>query len=364
MHRRYTPANVVEPAPILSRVLTTSQLLPLPWDHGSLPWQTPSHSYRQGHLRSVAVVSATQSLDMSASTGGLQQAASTSEDTTGLGSNRTLAITLSAVLSVVGVVVLMVGLLVCLKCRKRRVRFLSRGVTPVDDDEIATWKAGGDEKAAFAGSGAKVGVSPTPPRDPQEYGHGTHTSTSSIKKPPSVIIYQGRTSQQLPRRSREGSQPSITDTMRDHRGKTSFDKELDTPIQAVAPNARPGLTDETVPGDDPFIQSPTRRPSRLSKAHPSGTSPRSARIHTRTRSSRSSTRSYGGHHRYDSNSDMELSPRTSNDYYSNLHHNSSWSKVYSSPAIPPRLSLDDTIAMGGLSPRPLFSKSEIGRAIG
>jgi hypothetical protein len=207
-------------------------------------------------------------------------------------------------------------------------------------------------------------VSPTLPRDSNRPRHGTHTSTSSIKKPPSVIIYQGRSSQQLPRRSREGSQPSITHNTHTYNDKTSLDKELDTPIQAVAPNARPGLTDETVPGDDPFIQSPRRHTSRLSKAHPSLTSPRSARMHTRTRSSKSSTRSYGGHHRYDSNSDMELSPRTSSDYYSNLHHNSSRSKVYSSPAVPPRLSLDDAIAMGGLSPRPLFSQSEIGRAIG
>jgi hypothetical protein len=301
---------------------------------------------------------------MSASTRAVHQVASRSEDTTGLGSNRTLAITLSAVLSVAGIIVLIGGLLIWLKCRKRRVPFLSRGVSPVDDDEIATWKAAGDEKAAFAGSGAKVGVSPTPPRDSNKQRHGTHTSTSSIKKPPSVIVYQGRTSEQTSRRSREGSHPSIPHYAHADKDKTSFDKELDTPIQAVAPNARPGLTDETVPGDDPFTRSPKRHPSRLSKAHPSVTSPRSARVHTRTRSSRSSTRSYGGHHRYNSSSDLELSPRTSNDYYSNLHHNSSRSKVYSSPAMPPRLSLDDVATMGGLSPRPRFSQSEIGRALG
>ena len=73
-------------------------------------------------------------------------------------------------------------------------------------------------------------------------------------------------------------------------------------------------------------------------------------------------RSFGDYGYY-AGSDMELSPRTSNDYHSNMH--SGHSRVYSSSSIPPRLSFGDDGVVGGLSPRPLFRENEmIGRAIG
>ena len=40
------------------------------------------------------------------------------------------------------------------------------------------------------------------------------------------------------------------------------------------------------------------------------------------------------------------------------------SRVYSSSENPPRMSFDDEIFLGGLSPRPVVHKSDIGRAIG
>jgi hypothetical protein len=75
-------------------------------------------------------------------------------------------------------------------------------------------------------------------------------------------------------------------------------------------------------------------------------------------------RSWGGDYNYYTGSDMELSPRTSNDYYNNnMHHGHS--RVYSSSSIPPRLSFGDDGVAGGLSPRPLFRENDmIGRAIG
>jgi hypothetical protein len=78
-----------------------------------------------------------------------------------------------------------------------------------------------------------------------------------------------------------------------------MDKSLpQTPIQARAPNSRPGLTDESVPGDDPFImpQSPKRAAARLAKPPPlSFAGAFGPRVHhVRGRSSRSSTRSFAG----------------------------------------------------------------------
>jgi hypothetical protein len=256
------------------------------------------------------------------------------------------------------------AMMICLKCRKRRGSFFARGISPIDDDEIATWKTSRDEKAALASAGAAAGtgVAATASRTP---GHAQRISTSTVRKPPSVIVYQGRHSQQLPRPSGEGSPRSVTITSPGYHGRTSFDKELpQTPIQAVAPNARAGLTDEAVPGADPFLPSPKRHASRLSKVHPYVSSPRSTHTHTRTRSSRSSTRSFGGEYGgYYAGSDMELSPRTSNDYYNNMHYGHS--RVYSSSSIPPRLSFGEDGVVGGLSPRPLFRDNDmIGRAIG
>ncbi|KAB5580651.1 hypothetical protein GE09DRAFT_1213091 [Coniochaeta sp. 2T2.1] len=306
----------------------------------------------------------------------IRQTDAASSGGSGIGSNRTLTITLSSVLSVVGALLIVGALMICLKYRKRRIPFFARGISPIDDDEIATWKTSRDEKAALATSGAAAGTRAPgagnyTTRNSVRYstrkpGHAKQNSTTSIRKPPSVIVYQGRHSQQLPRPSGEGSPRSIYNSPGSN-GRQSFDKDLpQTPIQAVAPNARAGLTDETVPGDDPFLPSPKRHPSRLSKVPPNITPPRGSHQHTRTRSSRSSMRSFGGDYGYYTGSEMELSPRTSNDYYHNMqygHH----SRTYSSSQAPPRLSFGEDGVIGGLSPRPLFRDTNtdmIGRAIG
>ena len=267
----------------------------------------------------------------------------------GLGSNRVLLIALSTVLSVVGVLLLVGAVLLCLRYRKRRLLCFARGVTPIDDDEIATWKATPGEKIALVNSRAST-------------TRAKHTSATSVKKPPSVIVYQSRLSQQNTRRSRDGSLHSFADNGYGSFTRTSFEKELpQTPLQAIAPNARAGLTDQSVPGDDPFLPSPRRHPSRLSKPHPSA-STRSSRTHTRARSSRSSTRSFGDSGHYAS--DVELSPSGSHEILNSYGRGHGHSRIYSSSSIPPRLSLSDEGALGGLSPRPLFRDGDIGRAIG
>jgi hypothetical protein len=248
--------------------------------------------------------------------------------------NRTLIITLSTVLSVVGLLVIGIAVWCCCRGRQSRLPFLARGITPIDDEEIESWKA----------------------NRPNEKAPGAldrFTSAGTVRKPPSVIVYQNRDNT---RQSGEHSPKSFVGGY-----KQSLEMPQ-TPALARAPNARPGLTDETVEGDQAFIPSRRRHPSRLSKLPP--TTPR----HARTRSSRSSIsvgswRDQWYHH----HTDVELSPRTSNEYYyprtsqsyDRRHH-----RVYSSSSNPPRLSLDDDFFVGGLSPRPLIRQSDIGRAIG
>ncbi|KAK3330187.1 hypothetical protein B0H66DRAFT_597734 [Apodospora peruviana] len=293
---------------------------------------------------------------------------STSSDASGIGSNRTLVITLSTVLSVVGLLLVVGAILICWKYRRHRAPFFSRGISPIDDDEIATWKVPRNEKAGMTGGetdveaeGAALGAA-AGARDGGSPTHAKHASTSSIKKPPSVIVYsnahgqggyQGSVDEGSPRSFAQSS------TQTTPYGKASFDKALpQTPIQARAPNARAGLTDEAIPGDDPFLPSPKRQPSRLSKMPPGFSSQR--RAHTRARSSRSSTHSFGGYGY--ASSDVGLSPRHSHDNY--VSPQRTHTRVYSSSSIPPRLSFGDEGLIGGLSPRPLFRDDEIGKAIG
>ncbi|KAK4190510.1 hypothetical protein QBC35DRAFT_513210 [Podospora australis] len=283
----------------------------------------------------------------------------------GITGNRTLVITLSSVLSVVGLVLIVGGFLLCQRYRRRRQSFFSRGISPIDDDEIATWKVPRDEKAGFHGgeTDAEADAAFAKETFSKETGgpsHGKHASTSSVKKPPSVIVYD--TVHPRGRQSTDDGIPRRSFTQHPVYGRMSTEKALpQTPIHAKAPNARAGLTDESVPGDEPFVPSPGRRPSRLSKVPPNS----SRRAHGRRRSSRSSTRSFG-EYGY-GGSDVELSPRHSHDHIhsSRNHYGQNHSRVYSSSSIPPRLSFGDEALLNGGSPgRPLFNKDDIGRAIG
>ena len=304
---------------------------------------------------------------------------SSSTDDSGIGSNRTLVITLSSVLSVVGVALIAGVVLICWRRRRRRLPFLSRGISPIDDDEIAAWKTPRDEKACFPGGG-DTDVEADAAAFNKETGgpsHSKHPSLSSLRKPPSVIVYSNAHGHGGHRHSTSGeSRPSFTQNHHPVYAKTSFEKALpQTPIQARAPNARAGLTDQSVPGDEPFLPSPRRNPSRLSKHHPPNSA--SQRRHARARSSRSSTRSFGDYSSYyygsgagSGGSDVELSEsRHSHDLV--VRHSSrskgrsqhSHSRVYSSSSVPPRLSFGDEARLNSPG-RSVFRGDTIGRAIG
>ena len=282
------------------------------------------------------------------------------------GSNRTLIIALSTVLSVVGLLLILGGILLCWCYRRRRIPFFQRGMSPIDDEEIETWKLGRpsekDEERPDYGEpsswGAAAAAATTAGTSNLTTNHRRQSSSVSRRPPASVIVYRNPYPE-LPRRSEEFSPRSFASTSvgLTRFGRPSMDKDLPmvpAQAQARAPNSRAGLTDESVPGDPSYLASPKRHPSRLSKLPP--TSPRS---HNRTRSSRSSAsmRSF-----IYASSDMEVqfSPRGSSDFNTSSYNNS---RIYSTSSVPPRLSFGDDGIISGLSPRPLF-RDDIGRAIG
>lgn len=286
------------------------------------------------------------------------------------GGHRTTIIVLATVFSIAGCVLLAGIVWLVIRCRRRRTALFARGITPIGDDEIETWKGRRTEK------GPVEMDMECPPRSPTHQDCGPHAdsgkrhqkseSTTSIRKPPSVIVY-ARPSEELSplspnwslgkKTSLEGGRVS---------GKPSFDKE--PPIQARAPNAREGLTDEAIPGDEPFVHgSPKRRGSRLSKQAP----PMTTRYggggggggHTRNKSSRSSSSLYRlGGYGYESSDDYYYQHRPSQDCYQGAGP----SRVLS-PQDPPRLSLSEEWPSGsgvGSSPRLWLRAEDIGRAIG
>ncbi|CAM1507154.1 Fc.00g067950.m01.CDS01 [Cosmosporella sp. VM-42] len=251
-----------------------------------------------------------------------------------LSQNQILIIVLATVIPIS--IILILGILLFRRSRQRRYLF-NRGITPIDDKEIESWKIGREKTPII-----EKATSHAPAQ------HQQNNSVGSVRKPPSVVIYQNNHS----RMSEEVKSP------RSLYHKRSIDM-APAQVLARAPNSRPGLTDDTVQGDDAFIPPLKRQPSRLAKLPP--TSPR----HNRNRSSRSSTISHYWHGHFP---DFQFTPRQSSEYLPRAgrsldirRHNRLHSHSFSNP---PRLSFDEEVFLGGLSPRPLIRKSEIGRAIG
>lgn len=245
---------------------------------------------------------------------------------------------------------ILVILAIFIRRRIQRRRFLfNRGITPIDDEEIESWKLNRpDEKKLVIER--TISYPPTPHQQ-QQTQHQQNDSVGSIRKPPSVIVYQ----QSYSRLSDELQSP------RSLYHKRSIDM-APAQVLARAPNSRPGLTDETVQGDDAYIPPLRRQQSRLAKLPPSASSsPR----HGRTRSSRSM--SVASHQWYGQFSDFQFStPRQSSEYLPRANRSLDLRRQSRkhSHSHPPRMSFDDEVFLGGLSPRPLIRKSEIGRAIG
>ena len=291
-----------------------------------------------------------------------------------------LTIILATVIPFVFVLVLVLVLWRC--ARKRSYELFSRGITPVADEEIESWKndrsiddsekepipeplvrghtRGPSSNNNSHDSNVIRKPEATIPLKKYHQHQKQQSSTSSITKPPSVIVYQNApalvssASEEMPRSAG---------------GKYSMELPQ-TPVLARAPNARPGLTDDAVQGDEPFVPPLKRQPSRLSKNHPTTQTPTQPPQHQRHKSAYGAVGGSGGRgdRWYGSQSQSQSQDYMSRKSADNIPRRGTASgrgheRIYSATANPPRMSLDDT-SPGGLSPRPLLHKSEIGRAIG
>jgi hypothetical protein len=236
------------------------------------------------------------------------------------------------------------ALALCCSARKRRSSFLRRGVTPIDDEEIATWRIDrSDEKELIIET---------------KGGHVANNSVSSIQKPPSVIVYQ----QPTQNRGRLSEDRSPLSPLALNPPRSSMDAPASA-VLARAPNSRPGLTDEAVQGDEAFIPQAKRQSPRHPKPLPE--SPRHARGPSAW--ANPSTRDPYLQGR---NSHQQPSSRRSADTFTRKltpYHpaHPAHKRVYSSSSPPtPRLSTDEDVLFSGLAPRPVLRKSDVGRALG
>ncbi|KAG5979964.1 hypothetical protein E4U55_004536 [Claviceps digitariae] len=239
--------------------------------------------------------------------------------------------------------------ILCCRARRRRARLFERSITPIDDEEILSWKMDRKGSEKFSGNDAlqdqesQIGC---------HHDHRASASLGSIQKPASVIIYQDLSHHYYNSPSSDDRPPMLPfPVLR----KDSMSMDLTSvPVLARAPNSRPGLTDEAVQGEDAFVSQPKRHTVRLSK---SLTSPR----HCRSMSTRAAMSSRDPW--YGQSVNHQLLPRRSADTFFTATRAFSQG-MDSSFSTPRRGSLDEEISLGGLSPRPIVHKSEIGRAIG
>ncbi|KAI1174918.1 hypothetical protein F4777DRAFT_354208 [Nemania sp. FL0916] len=295
----------------------------------------------------------------------------------GTTSHETLVIVLSTVLGIFGLALIGFAFLWALRNRRRH-RLFNRGLTPIGDDEIETWKVSRAEKEEEAGAGSRYTTSMPP-----HHQHASKDSTSSAK-----IQYQSQ------KGGGAGSNRPSTDAalstrsyMMGQQQHHSFSLDLprapEPAVFARAPNARTGLTDETVPGDAPFVavvgssSTVKRQPSRLhKKLPPSNThSPKNlSRASSRTRAARSNSHpeyywnnsnSNGGSNGSSVNSSSFHEPGEGHGHNHNQHAHA---RIYSSSSIPPQISADEKDVYVGLSAPPsrrgTMASEVIGQAIG
>jgi hypothetical protein len=281
-------------------------------------------------------------------------------------SNRTLVIILSTVLSAVVLVILVVTVYLCRRNRRRHPsRFFRRGVTPIGDDEIATWKV---KRHSIL----------------TEKGNDRFTKRGSTV--PSLRTHKKVASNNTIQYQQSSTRPSLDAILsptspRSFIRKQSFDLPQLPPsaVVAVAPNARTGLTDDTVPGDAPYVATPKRHPSKLSKAPPgsAGGPPVSHRPRTSRGSRTNSMRSFGEAYygsgeasgNNNNNNNTTGSPRMSSDarsppsFHSHSRVPSLRGTIPSTANVTLSSDKDSEPFSTVLSPPPLH-RTEIGRALG
>jgi hypothetical protein len=250
-------------------------------------------------------------------------------------SHRSLIIILSTVLGSIGFILVLGTLLFLYRRRRGQHPFSSRGASPINDEEIASWRLNSEKRPQYPPPVHKAAIREVHSAIPLAHSPGwTWTaSPTSINTLPNSPV---------------------------------------SPFIATAPNARRGLTDEAIPGAVPFIINSKRQSSRLSKPPPMG--------HKRSRSSRSSISGKSmwsinspDHHARNS-AEKPVDFINSPVWYdgdSSLDMRSSQKRdrdTEGGSMVPGDEYSYDNYAGGGLSPRPrsqhrVFDSREIGRAI-
>ncbi|KAG0650050.1 hypothetical protein D0Z07_3858 [Hyphodiscus hymeniophilus] len=240
-------------------------------------------------------------------------------------SHRTLIIVLSSVLGSFGIVLILAAIFLIYRFGQGRSPFGHRSATPLDDDEIESWRGTVMEQKQRPSD-----VDPTM----------LNRQGNSIKMQPSP----GWTWTASPTSLRSGVSPTTTVP-----GTPAF--------VAKAPNSRVGLTDETVPGADAFIPPVKRQSSRLSKAPP-------GHIRSKSRRSSMSAKSIWSY-----NGGLGPSPSDKMPIWYDPDDQAigrALSRADQTMSNSPAASVFDGVA-GGLSPRPKSQirswDKEIGRAI-
>lgn len=251
-------------------------------------------------------------------------------------SSQTLTIALAV--GVPGVLIILAAALLVYRSQRRKARLFRRGITPIGDEEIQSWKG---EKSSL---------------DLRRPSYHTVRSVCSIQKPASVIVY---TPHQYTRRPSEERSTSSRSFESRRSGETS-------PLsQARAPNSRPGLTDESIQGDDAYVTTPPSRrvPSQRFSKHPP---PPVSSANGARRNRAWSTRSMQRPDVHDQWLAAEMPSRRSADTFKrtrSLHTSTSQNRL-SSAGPSSRVSLSEEMMPTALSPPPRLRQSEIGLAIG
>ncbi|GAO15913.1 hypothetical protein UVI_02039370 [Ustilaginoidea virens] len=258
--------------------------------------------------------------------------------------NRTIILaTATSSIIIIIIIIIAIGATLCCRDRRRKARLFRRGITPIDDEEIESWKVG-------RGAGEKLSEDKAGQESrPNPVGCKVHRPSGSIvsvQKPPAVITYP-ESSQPSPCSSRNRSMALLA-SRKDGTDVPSI------PIPAVlarAPNSRPGLSDESVQGADAFVAQAKRHPTRLAKNRPLTTR------HERSKSTRATTSPR--YTWYDDALDHPRSPRRSADAVIPTCYTMGQQDIEGMPLFrssPPREfvhgHVDQEPFLGGLSPRP------------
>ncbi|KAG5940913.1 hypothetical protein E4U59_002128 [Claviceps monticola] len=271
---------------------------------------------------------------------------------TGLVSTQTLVILLT---TIIPSVLLIAIATILYRVRRRRAKLFARAVTPIDDQEILSWKIDRRESEKPFGVEAIEDTYDQKPRQESFHTHRASGSVGSIQKPASVIIYHDLS--RYASRSSLSRDTSIMSPSTPNRGDSLDLPPIPVAILARAPNSRPGLTDEAVQGEEAFIAQPKRQTARLPKSACPSRQRRKRSNSAQTPTSPRTTTWYG------QTVGSALLPRRSAETLF-LDTDVASGDVDSWFTAPRWGSWDEDVYLGGLSPRPVVHRSEIGRAIG